>query len=381
MLTLFRHVFYTKYINVQIRKILAYALDKALNKIIVFKNIKDKVLFLSGNYSLLALNQLQLREHIKTPYIIVYNENLNETYIQQYHANFHAYGFTKNIFKKDIAFNIGNNDPPNISIRNFRINMKHNRINYTATLSIVASSYDELIDIITSISSLLVPNRYYLYNIPVEIEIPNYIRLQNSEVDYVLNLAQNDNIIKDKYFSIVGENRLVVTDTVPVYFKIESISQNPLPLFETQEFTYKAETTIYLDLPIIKMIEISGMVLSRYVDLTVTFEQPNTLVLDQGTQINVKEYIVEATIAQDTNNYTFTININQNERLLTDYILVGLIRNNEPSGDVVFNVIHAFLPFTVQQNNQQNNIYYININYPLKRDDKIVLKYYTEIRQ
>lgn len=377
MLTLFKHIFYTKYINVQIRKLLAYILDKALNKIVVLKDKKDKVLFLSGNYSLLALNQLHLTEHIKTPYIVVYNENLNETYIQQYHANFHAYGFTKTVFKKDIVFNIIN-EPLKQSIRNFRINTRHNRINYTATLSIVASSYDELIDIITSLSSLLVPNRYYLHNIPIEIEIPNQIRLQNPNIDYVLSLSQNEDIVKEKYFSIIGKDRLILTDTVPVYFKIDTITQNPLPLFETQEFIYRAETTVYLDLPIIKMIELSGIIPLRGFNLKVIVEPPNTLVLNQSIQFNVNEHIIEEEITQDTNNYTFTVVINQNEELLIDHIFVGLIRYNESIKEIILDLISIYLPFTIQQDYQQNNIYYINVNYLLKNKDKLILKYYTK---
>lgn len=376
MLTLFKHVFYTKYVSVQIRKILAYILDKALNKIIVFKDKKDKVLFLSGNYSLLALNQLHLTEHIKTPYIIVYNENLNETYVQQYHANFHAYGFTKTVFKKDIVFNV-EDKPLKQSIRNFRINTRHNRVNYTATLSIVASSYDELLDIITSLTSLLVPNRYYLHNIPVEIEIPNQIRLQNPDIDYILTLSQNEDILKEKYFSIIGKDRLILTDIVPVYFKIDTIAQNPLPLFETQEFIYRAETTIYLDLPIIKMIELSGIIPLKGLNLKVIIEPPNTLTLNQVIQYNVNEYIIEQKLTEDTNIYTFTISIDQNEELLTEHIYLGLIRYNEPIQETIFDVINIYLPFTIQKDNEQSNVYHIKVNYLLKNKDTLVLKYYT----
>lgn len=370
----FQYVFYTKYVNSQIRQILAYILDKLFNKVPAFYGKRDRIIFLSGNYSILTANE-NLIEHIKTPYALIYNENLNDSYNPQFHANFHAYGFRKKIFYAPKIDTI-ENSPLKTSINNFYIILHHNRVSYTITMSLVASSYDELIDITTSFSSLIVPNRYYLHHIPVDIYIPNEIKLRNSNTSLIIDLAKQSNILKTETFKLINKESLVYRDTIPVYVKLDSINNMPLPLFETTEPIYRTEVNITLDLPVIKTIELIGLLPILGVNLQVNVDSNIVIPISDNIE-SYKTHIFEQKIEQ--NNQTeveFNITINNDEELNLNSIIVLLNRNIEPQNENVYNIIALHLPYNIEQINDFN--YKIKTNYNFNIGDIIKLRYETK---
>lgn len=379
---LFKYLFITKYISAQIRKVLAYILDKQFDKIPAFENQKDKIIFLSGNYGILTAN-IALLEHIKTPYALIYNENLNDVYTQQYHANFLSYGFTKKIFYTPVIE--VNNDllPLKTTIKDFYIYIKHNRVQYTANISIIASSYDELLDITTSLSSLIVPNRYFLYNIPVEVFIPNKLKLYNATSNYIINLAENSQILQLKNFSLIDKESLIYTDTIPVYMKLDNFTNQPIPLFETSEHIYKSEATIFIDMPIVKLIELQGAIPILGIDLKINIENNIGNYIVQSSIYKINEHINEIKINNDNiNEIIETITINENEQLIENSFNVILQRNNlqeyinNQNNNIVMDLAALYIPFQLLKIN--NSTYNLKINYNFKQGDIVKYKYYTK---
>lgn len=368
---LFRYVLLNKYVSSQIRQVVAYVLDRFFDLVITFNNKKDRILFLSGNYGIFNTNE-QLINTIKAPYCLVYNEFINESYMQQFNANFLAYGFKKDLITiNKLAPN--NYSPTNTTIEDFKLSVRHNRIFYTANLSLVASSYDELLDITSSFTSLIVINRFFGFKIPLTIYIPNTIQLYNQDTRDFFEYTLSKNLIEYKNLKLVDKNMLAVTDEVAVYARLENISQNNIALFDSTNMVYKADATITIEMPIVKQIELYGYIPVRGVHLQLKLENDIDFNLITEDTKKIERYVKEIDILQDSNGMVLDLEHNLN-KIDRNSIRVLYTKQKDIEGNILYDLLSIFLPYEIDEINNQ-----LIINYNLKANSKLKIAYNYEV--
>lgn len=298
--------------SLQIRMIIADIL-KSLFSIIGLQLDFSKQLFVLSSYNPLYYWEFENNLFVKgvrLPYIVITETQVQENYQPMFLGQLFGVGFNTPIYYSP-EYTVPLNDAPNIysnnneaidtiQVRNLKVSVHVTRIPLRITGYMYFETYDQLLDVQSSLTQLVVQNRMNFLQIPMSIVLPktiNFILQKDNNAQVLVHLHRDRILVKDA--NIVGQKNTWVIDTVaPTYYRLESVSdQSQLTVGQGQEQRFRLSFTLYVDTAVIKMYDI------------VTVLPVKGCLLSIDTSILLPDTV--SNIETDTNIYTYKLHIDR----------------------------------------------------------------------
>jgi len=206
---------------------------------------------------------------IRLPYIVITETQIQENYQPMFLGQLFGIGFNTPIYYSP-EYTVSLSNAPNIysnnnetvdtiQVRNLKVSVHVTRIPLRITGYMYFETYDQLLDVQSSLTQLVVQNRMNFLQIPISIVLPktiSFILQKDNNMHALVHLHKDRILVKD--VNVVGQKDMWVIDTIaPTYYRLETISdQSQLAVGQGQEQRFRLSFTLYVDTAVIKMYDI-----------------------------------------------------------------------------------------------------------------------------
>jgi len=259
--------------SLQIRQIVA----SVLRSVFVYTGLQlnfEKQLFVLNSYNPLYYMQYEQDLLLKgpdMPYVVITETQVQENYQPMFLGQLAGVGFNTLLYKSP-EYTVPLSNVPNlytadesdtidtIQIRDFKISVQTTRLSLRISGYMYFATYDQLLDVQTSLTQLLVTNAMHYIEIPVSIVLPKTIMFQlsqTSDLTALVHLYEDRIVVRN--VNVVGRSDVWTLDTVmPTYYRLETISdQSQLTVTQGQGQIFRLGFTFFVDTAVIKMYDIS----------------------------------------------------------------------------------------------------------------------------
>jgi len=205
---------------------------------------------------------------IRLPYVVITETQIQESYQPMFLGQLMGTGFNQLLYRSP-EYEVQLNNVPNIytsdsatidtiQIRDIKVSVQVTRITIRISGYIYLETYDQLLDVQTGLTQLLVTNRMNFVQIPVTVVFPKSFGLILPEQDKAALVYLYRDLFTVKQIEEIGRDMWAIHMLMPTYYRLEAITdQSQLMVTQGQEQRNRLSFTLFVDTAIIKMYDIA----------------------------------------------------------------------------------------------------------------------------
>lgn len=381
--------FIVRYTASNIKQYASYILKRLFDRdveFIDFENNKtrlDRIIFLSGQPSIIGSYSELLARGLPKPFCVVFDEKIMDRYEQTFLGQFHASGFEQPLIKLHLAarddslINLSDNDTNVAGYTNFQVEIVAHitRLPYQMDLALHYSTQAQMIESQTTITNLFTVGRYHLIKIPYIIYLPRelFVATENNDLLGSIDLYNTlrDNTETVKVYPVSGQtNQVGLVINMHAYVRIDAASWTQNIIVDSQEQTFRSDWSVYVDMPYIKFVDlityipIRGVIVKIFLKNDVTAEPllvPTSI--DDLILFHIQEINIDTFYARDTFVIDIPTDINLSDTKKIEVINFSS-QITDPSTNFIGGMLIKKLEYTLDSDN--GRIQVLNEVYPGK---------------
>jgi len=318
--------FIVRYTASNVKQYASYILKRLFDRDVEFMDFEnnktrlDRIIFLSGQPSIIGSYSELLARGLPKPFCVVFDEKIMDRYEQPFLGQFHASGFEQPLIKlylaarDDSLINLSDNNTNVAGYTNFQIEIVAHitRLPYQMDLALHYSTQAQMIESQTTITNLFTVGRYHLIKIPYIIYLPRELFVATENNDLLGSIDLYNTLRNDtetvKVYPVSGQtNQVGLVINMHAYVRIDAASWTQNIIVDSQEQTFRSDWSVYVDMPYIKFVDlityipIRGVIVKIFIKNDVTAEPllvPTSI--DDLTLFHIQEINIDTFYARDT---------------------------------------------------------------------------------
>jgi hypothetical protein len=381
--------FIVRYTASNVKQYASYILKRLFDRDVEFMDFEnnktrlDRIIFLSGQPSIIGSYSELLARGLPKPFCVVFDEKIMDRYEQPFLGQFHASGFEQPLIKlylaarDDSLINLSDNNTNVAGYTNFQIEIVAHvtRLPYQMDLALHYSTQAQMIESQTTITNLFTVGRYHLIKIPYIIYLPRelFVATENNDLLGSIDLYNTlrDDTETVKVYPVSGQtNQVGLVINMHAYVRIDAASWTQNIIVDSQEQTFRSDWSVYVDMPYIKFVDlityipIRGVIVKIFIKNDVTAEPllvPTSI--NDLTLFHIQEINIDSFYARDTFVIDIPTDINLSDTKKIEVINFSS-QITDPGTNFIGGMLIKKLEYTLDSNN--GRIQVLNEVYPGK---------------